>query len=258
MKTQIFKTTTFATAFILALLFTACQKADNEVVPVSPASELANDPTNSSEITDRANGNSKVFPPSAHPYGKSYAEWTQEWIREFFNSDCENIPWVNPEAVLFHTSGPVYIMAGIAEIGGSAHVTIPHGKAVLFPLVNFWADVCEGDLEPGQTVEEYLNGLIAWAMPFIDESSLSLTIDGNQVTDLGAYGFTTDVFNFTGNLEMATCFDPCVTGAPQPAAGGGYYVMLKPLSKGQHTIHYTSAVPDFGLAQDATYHITVK
>lgn len=250
MKTQIFKLAVIATAIFL----TACNKTDDEV---TPSTDQVSHATNTSEVTDRSNGNSKVFPPTAHPYGKSYVEWTREWIREFYNSDCENIPWVNPEAVLFHTSGPVYIMAGIAEVGGSANVTIPHGKAVLFPLVNFWANVCEGDLEPGQTVEEYLNGIITWLMPFIDVSSLSVTIDGDAVSNLGSYGFATDVFNFTGNPEMV-CFDPCVTGDPQPAAGYGYYIILKPLPKGQHTIHYQSAVPEFGLMQDATYNITVQ
>lgn len=257
MKTQIFKHAAFAAAFAATFFFTACEKTDHEAA-VSPATEQTGDPVVAGEITGRANGNSKVFPPTAHPYGKSYAEWTEVWVQQFYMADCENIPFFVSPDPLFYAGGPVYIMAGITGEGNSANVTIPHGKAVLFPLANFWADICPDELPAGMTEEEYLNELIEGALPLIDESSLLLTIDGDEVNNLGAYKVVSDLFSFTGNPVLAECFDPCVTGEPQPGITGGYYVILKPLSKGQHTVYYHSEVPAFEFVQDATYNITVE
>ena len=38
----------------------------------------------------------------------------------------------------------------------------------------------------------------------------------------------------------------------------GYYVLLLPLSAGQHTIHWAGAITFFPLSLDVTYNITVQ
>jgi hypothetical protein len=54
-------------------------------------------------------------------------------------------------------------------------------------------------------------------------------------------------------------FDPCLTGRPQPAVVGGYWLMLAPLPRGQHTIRFgsTARFGDFESGVDVTYHVTV-
>lgn len=237
----------------VAIWFAACQK--------DPADTNQSISTRSAD--DRTNADSKVFPPTAHPYGKSYTEWTEVWLQQFMSYDCDNIPWVHPANVLFYTSGPVYILAGIAEVGGSASITVPHGKALLFPLVNVWWDYpCpeEYGFEPpaGVSLETWLTGLAANDLANVNTSSLSVTIDGAAVSNLSSYKFSTPLFDFTGNAALAGCFDPCITGSPQPVATAGYYVMLKPLSKGVHAVHYHMEIPAWNAVQDATYNITVE
>ncbi len=252
---------------LAACWFTACQK--DTLTSVTPTTnQQATDLTNSGasnedlQVTDRANGNSKIFPPSAHPYGLSYADWTKVWLEQFLSYDCSNVPWVHPENVLFYTSGPVYILAGISEIGGSANITIPHGKALLFPLMNVWANYPCPDptWEPptGTSVEDWLIGVIQDALSNVSVPSLSVTVDGDDVSNLGSYKFVTNMFNCPANPELASCLDACITGSPQPNVMGGYYVMLKPLSKGQHAVHYHVEIPAWGAVQDATYNITVN
>lgn len=239
--------------FTAAVWFSACQKDNADTAQtVSPLS-----------ATDRANGDSKVFPPTAHPYGKSYTEWTEVWLQQFMSYDCDNIPWVHPANVLFYTNGPVYILAGIAEVGGSANITIPHGKSLLFPLINVWWDYpCPEQYgfepPPGKSLKDWLTELVLNDLSNVDESSLSVTIDGNEVSNVPSYKFLTGLFDFTGHPSLADCLDPCITGAPQPAVTAGYYIMLKPLSKGQHTVHYHTEVPAWNAVQDATYNITVQ
>lgn len=60
-------------------------------------------------------------------------------------------------------------------------------------------------------------------------------------------GFTADpgwIFN-----------DPCVTGTPQVGVADGYWIMLRPLSPGPHTLHFRGAFT--GFATEVTYHLTV-
>jgi hypothetical protein len=240
---------------VLAAVLTwyGCQK-DNDPPQDNPALEL------------RTPGDSKVFPPTAHPYGKSYAEWTILWNQVFMGFDCDHNPWLNPGHVLFYESGPVYLMAGIKPPNTSENVTVPHGKAILFPLTNYLNDYPCPDPSwqpaPGQTMEEFLTEFIVWFNSIVTD--LSVTIDGSPVSNLESYAVISPLFYFTGHPSLVSCdptfSDPCVTGEEQPAVNGGYYLMLKPLSKGTHTVHYHS-LTDFpwgAFEQDGTFNITVE
>jgi hypothetical protein len=236
--------------FFAACCFTACQK------------EASNTGTSdaSSQPADRTNGNAAVFSPNAHPHGKSYAEWSAVWWQEFMVFGCADNPFHNPDNILFYQAGPVYFMAGLSQTGGSVNVTVPHGKAILFPLFNYINDYPCPDAnfqpEPGQTLEEFLTeGAIA-ALDGV--TNLEVTVDGASVSGLENYLFVSELFYFTGSPDLAGCFDGCVTGTSQPAVSSGYFVMLKPLSKGVHTVHYHAEFPFFGAVQDGTFNITVE
>ena len=256
MKKQLFLTTLAIALMSATIWFTACQKDSSSTEPAI-TDQIA---------TDRTPGDSKVYPPGAHPFGKSITEWTVGWMQEFMTDDCAHNGWLNPDNVLFHQSGPVYFMAGISSYGATANITVPHGKAILFPLVNFLNDHPCPDQnfqpDPGQSMEDFLRdgsesfwGITDY-MALIE--NLSVSVDGSPVSNMPDYLFITDLFYFTGNPDLATCFDGCITGESQPAVAGGYYIMLKPLSKGTHTVHYHSEIPIWGAQQDATYNITVE
>ena len=218
---------------------------------------------NDQNVELRTPGDSKVFPPTAQPYGKSYTEWTVEWFLEFMAFDCDHNPWLHPEYILFHESGPVYFMAGIKPPATTVNVTVPHGKAILFPFTNYINDYpcpSEWNFEPvpPQTLEEFLTeGIIGWTNGV---TSLSATVDGDPITDPESYGFISSMFEFTGNLELLSCdptfYDPCINGEVQQGVSGGYWLILKPLSKGTHTVHYHSDT--WGFVQDGTFYITVE
>ncbi len=236
-----------AALLFAALWLSACQKEDIKTEATATTSQ----------VDERTNGNSAVYPPTAHPYSKSYAAWSAIWWQKFLTYDCASTPFANPSNVLFNQSGQVYFLAGLAEVGTSVSVTIPHGKAVLFPLVNFINFPC-GEYQPGpnQTMEEFLTQDVQTTL--YETAVLSVTIDGVEVNNPGSYGFTSSLFNFTGNADLANCFTECITGLLQPAVAAGYFMMLKPLSKGEHTVHYIAEIPAYGIAQDGTFNITVQ
>ena len=55
-------------------------------------------------------------------------------------------------------------------------------------------------------------------------------------------------------------------GLTSPSVSDGYFLIMRPLCVGHHTLHYTGKVVftqaqdgfDFSFSQDITYHLTVK
>ncbi|MCC6725844.1 MAG: hypothetical protein IT258_15145, partial [Saprospiraceae bacterium] len=244
MKTPIFKSTAMLMAFAIMLFLAACEKTEHELP--TPASKTAFDQSspdklNSNTVSERASQNAVMFPPNANMFGQSYAEWSEDWWQWMFSAeDCPSIPNSDPDGSLGYQnqSGPVFYLAGTWGGSASRSITIPQGKAVLFPLINgLFIGNCPGYYpEPGQTLEEYYQSFLE---PFVDMADgLSVTLDGQTYTDLEDYRAASYLFNMTGNAELA-CFDSCITGAPQEVGSDGIWVMLKPLSPGTHTLTFT-------------------
>lgn len=227
----------------------------------SEESELAQ--TGSPAIDWRSNPNSAVYPITANPFGQSYAEWTEDWWQWIMSFDCADNPLLDMTGAQANAgqSGPVFFLAGTP--GGSAvrNITISKDVALLFPMVNVICDYpCPEDFGfepgPGQTVEELLiecaNGYTSLA------GGLSATLDGVELNNEEDYRVQSELFYFTGNPDLVNCLDPCVTGTAQEAVSDGYWMMLKKLSVGTHTLHFTGGYPDYGFEVDVTYNITVE
>ena len=64
------------------------------------------------------------------------------------------------------------------------------------------------------------------------------------------------LFAIKGDLSLQTVLDGCITGTFQPAVIDGFFMMVKPLAPGTHTVvvHGTNTIGD-----DRTYryHLTV-
>ncbi len=210
---------------------------------------------------DKNEPESKVFLPTEQPYSKSYTEWSIEWMKEFVSYNCDNNPWLFADKALFYETGSVYFLAGLNTEGASVNITVPEGKAIFFPLTNYINDYPCPDptFAPaaGQSLKDFLTeGIISFKNGV---SGLAVEVDGVSISDPASYWFLTDLFEFTGNPDLATVcqFDVCITGTPQSAVAGGYYMMLKPMSRGAHTVHYHS-VTWGNFVQDGTFNITVQ
>lgn len=77
---------------------------------------------------------------------------------------------------------------------------------------------------------------------------LVLDVDGTRIQKLERHRQVTD------------CFDMGERAMPKiriyPSAAAGYYVMLKPLPTGKHTLNFGGALPS--LLQAITYNLTVE
>jgi hypothetical protein len=146
--------------------------------------------------------------------------------------------------------GQVWFLAGVGG-GGSAErtLTIPAGKFLFFPLVNFFV-AAEGTEEDARArVNTFLDGV----------SVLEAELDGVPLRDLFRYRAESPEGGFVLTLPPDNLF-----GAPagdyEPAVSGGYYLMLTPLSVGKHELHFRAVVgdPDAPAFEiDVIYHLTV-
>jgi len=213
-------------------------------------------------------GNPGVLPPQSHPYGKTYGEWSAEHWKWTYSLPADAHPLTDTADVSTGQSGPVWFLGGTwaptTDLDGNLvgiadrEVTVPTGKALFFPIVDAEASEAEGN---GTTEAE----LRATANFLADNAiGLSCTIDGKVVEDLSAYRVESPLFTFGPLPENNLLGLPEVTTTP--AVSDGYFVMLAPLSVGEHVIHFTGALVftaeedgfDFSFSLDITYRITVS
>jgi hypothetical protein len=203
---------------------------------------------------------SPVFASSETVEGKTIGDWTTIWWQHVLDFDCASNPLNDQTGANtgVNQSEPVYFLFGMP--GGTVNrtATVPAGKPILFPMVNcYWQNPCSTPLgdnpAQGQTMEEFLTDVCAYFMDTAE--NLSCTLDGNELTDLEKYRVTSDLFYYTGNIDLASCFDNCINGASQPAVADGYWIILKPLSKGSHSLHFTGGFPGFIVEVNYTLNV---
>ena len=196
-----------------------------------------------------------IRPPNKKSYGKTYGQWAAAWQQWAFSIPADQSPFLDETGASAGVgqSGPVWFLAG--NFGGTTvrNITVPEGKSISFPVVNSFFIRTE-PTEPTDIV-----GIRAILQGFLAGASFSCEIHGRSVVDLADYYTESPLFNETLFADNLFGLDPGVYG---PAMTAGYYLMVKPLRPGAHTIHFNALLPnrpgegdDFSL--DVTYNITV-
>ena len=145
--------------------------------------------------------------------------------------------------------------------------TVPAGKALFFPILNTECSSVEGN---GQTETELRACATFFGTSALNpESHLECVIDGKAVKDLVGYHVQSPLFTY-GPLPEHNILQALglavAAGTTSLSVSDGVYVMLAPLSKGNHTLHFAGSGIftveehgfDFVFREDITYHITVQ
>ena len=207
-------------------------------------------------------GNPRVLPPHSHPHGLTYAEWGTRWWQWADSISATDNPILDPTGADCGQgqSGPVWFLAGTAGNSVVRSCTVPVGKAILIPILNINNDYPCPDPSfqpaPGQSLEDFLTEGAAAVIDLVDD--LLVEVDGVPLRNLFAYRATSALFTFTGDPSLTPVLDPCLTGTPQAGVSDGYWVMLAPLSRGEHTVHFRGGITSFGFQVEATYQLTVS
>jgi hypothetical protein len=203
--------------------------------------------------------------------GKTYGEWSARWWQWAYDNGF-------PTGTEAFGSGPVDCSAGqsgaVWFLGGSTggavsrQCQIKSGKYLFFPLVNialFNPDpICGPDNTCDVTEKRSItSGILDGAQPGADLNNdgmpdptyacrLRADVDGIQAI-------------FVDYPTVRTQSPPFALQGDPETVSDGYWVMLPPLSRGEHEIHFTGALCNLSapptanpfFAVDVTYSVTV-
>jgi len=203
--------------------------------------------------------NPSIIPPNSPIVRLLYSVLSANWWKWAVAQSPEHFPLIDPTGAnqQYGQSGPVWFLAG--NFGGTdvRNVTVPYGKFIYFPVINAEWDTVPGFTNPLSLPDPLsvgdIRAITAW---FIDGNSSSCTIDGREVQQLQQYRVRSPVFSFDIHPDLAPVIGYPVTHV-STAVSDGVWLLLAPMTRGQHTIHFSAASPH-GFVLDITYNITVQ
>lgn len=218
-----------------------------------------------------------VLPPNSTAYGKTYDEWATEWwlwATELPADDTHPLIADGAMDCSPGQEGKVWFLGGVYSDSDTAEreCEVPVGKALFFPVVNVLCSPLVGDFGPLPLLKCPLNPLAYdWPGTDFQVRPLFASIDGVEVENLEDYYTLSQETFHIGPLPdpslLFSEFHPewAPPGAEGDAATGGYYLLLPPLSKGEHDIIFEGEIEFLDPAGDpfwyfytkATYNLTV-
>lgn len=210
---------------------------------------------------------SKIFLPGSSPYGISFNEWIAKWW-QWYNSvpktESPNFPDYPNHiaevdcAIRQDPSSPVFFLFTplVDEPSAQRTCDVPKDKAVLIPIISAEADI--GDPELTDKSEQ---GMIQAAKSGNDYAAISVELDNTKLNfnEDPKYRTLSDFFNIT--FPEHNIWEPKEVPGTYVGVTEGYFLFLRPLSEGNHTLHYKAATnppnPN-SYAQEVAYHMNVK
>jgi hypothetical protein len=213
-----------------------------------------------------------VFQKNELPFGKPYEDWVQDWWR--WNAAIPGDPettfaGVKENGCLINKEGPVAMLMDPA-IGGVHHqiCEIRPNQGILIPA---WSALCSGAVkgsenksfkELSECARQYNLGKVT-VKAWVDNKSIAQvnaedykTINLINATELYSKGFNITI---PGDSNLAVDYPGNHLGAAH-----GWYIFLKPLPVGEHTVRYINDVRETTLGAgntnnaDITYSFKVK
>jgi len=202
-----------------------------------------------------ADSDSIIVPPHSKAYGNKFSEWSAQWWQFVLSIPAAGNPLSDPvgSQCVLGQRGPVWFLVGWFGPGTATRAcSIPEGVALFFPVINV-VDV--------NTTTQTAQELRVETAPCLDAvTSLSVMVDDVPVQSLREkFRVRSEVFAVTLPAGNLFAIGP---GTYSPAIDDGFYVMLKPLSVGPHTVQFAGAsagCPLIGgpFSVGVTYNLTV-
>jgi hypothetical protein len=185
-----------------------------------------------------------LVPPSEKIAGRSQADWSRLWWQwaESFADYESPIADKKGSRCQLKQAGAVWFLAGTYGTHRTIRTcTVPAGKYLYFPLINYVVYPRSGYSLPCKQATDTAAAMTE------DVSSLVLEVDGKLFKNLE-----------THRQPTKECFDLAALagGGVTPSAANGYYIMLRPLSRGTHTLNFGGILP--GMSQAVTYTLHVE
>ena len=217
----------------------------------------------------------RVYPPPFNVAGKSMQQWAAEWWTQVFETPVHtgsdvthpNLDQTGANAAQGDV-GDVFFLFGTFAPGEitRTNVTIPAGKPILVPVLpmefsNYDTPDPGGNLPAAYSAAELAGFADASADSVRTRGDVHLSVDGVAVQGAVAHKESSPVsYTLPATDNILQFFGLPFSGLVDPAAVDGYYVMLQPLSPGQHTIVFGGTIPEnpFPLLSNFTAEVTYE
>lgn len=199
-----------------------------------------------------------AFAPTDSALGMSLGDWGAAWWQWVLSIPADRTPLKDETGSLCaegQGAGPVFFLAGswVGEVQRTCEVSA--GQALFFPLINTECSTVEPDPWYGENEAE-LRQCAGRNADNYDPDSLVVTVDGVELGGLDQYRAQSAVYTFTMPAPNNNILgEPHTEGL---SVTDGYWMMLKPLSPGEHTVHFEGAPVGAAWSQNVTYTIIVE
>lgn len=200
--------------------------------------------------------NPGVLSPTAKYRGHSYGEWAAAWWQAMFATPVdEDHPFVSGQP-LQGPKGVAFLANLFAEPDDPAvvEITLRPGTPLFFAIVNAECSLFEPDPFHGDDEDE----MRACANAHIDATSGRYAVVDGQAVNLDAFRFESPLFTWGPLPEDNILGDPSAEGVVSPGVDAGYYLLLAPLSVGEHVIEIGGTFDEFGVSFNTVYLVTVE
>ena len=201
-----------------------------------------------------ANAGNKVVEPGQEFSGKSYNELANDWTNWLVIEPFSTNPAFDPDGRFCDRNqhGKVWFLASTFDGIADRTCEVPSGKSIFLSLggvfVSFAPEFPAADDPCSElaTVAERVRCDVNNDVPAAPAISFEAALDGEPIKDLFAFrsmsppgGFTLRVPNpsFLTDLGLPA-------GNRTPAMADGYFLHLKPLKHGVHTLNFRLTNPD--------------
>lgn len=189
-----------------------------------------------------------VIAPDQAVAEHSQAEWGDIWWQWAFQFGHGPGPITDATGAWcgMKQSGPVWFLAGTYESTPVRRsCSVPQGRYIFFPVVNYMAAAPRrADLDASARCAEARQRVAQQTDPAL---RLVVEIDGAELEQVQRFRqLSSGCFDLTAQIPDV----PAVS-----AAANGYWVMLRPLPPGHHTIRFGAVLPE--LQQGVIYELNV-
>lgn len=178
----------------------------------------------------RNNTMSCLFDPKERPFGHTWQYWTTRWWQWLLSIPTVDNPATDTtgdKASIQQSNQYVWFLTGTTGFRAERTVRIPSGKAILFPVINVTISNAE---EPTLNTDTDLISFVKRHMDDIVEKRAN--IDGEDIFISEKFRVRSRPFKFSfpsNNIFGAR-------DGPSRGVGDGYWIFMKPLQRGTHTI----------------------
>ena len=231
-------------------------------------------------------GNPSIAPPQSHFRGLTYSEWSAGWFQWAYSLPVTHHPLFDTADCSAGQTGNVWFIDGTHGTPfpqNGRECTVPPGTALFLSLAGSYADNegCDGEniartnnpeavlrLQVHNNINNFL-GSRRIVIDGVDVNGLPECDSSDPTTCDSPYRVQSPVYDYTvpamDNILALYDDGPCYASPPRPdtpytahgAVADGVFVMIKPLSAGEHTIQFGLPDPTTG-EPNRLYVITVS